>query len=180
MKRQWSVPIAAVAVLALAGGASALEPIDGTVKMQMNPGLGSEPCPDVTWTGTLEITGSERQDGTYGLVLTSTGVPGVNRDEAYLFQEDYAVMTEPLSFDEEGVLVVCTAGETILSGWDAGVGIIAKNEFWDAGYVEAANGPFEGWVHGRTYQDGSFTEFIETEDGVPRPVAYAGTFRLVP
>jgi hypothetical protein len=171
-----------VSVAALGAPASAAEPIDGTVKMSSNPGsaTGTGPCPEVTWAGSLEITDSEGQDGSYGLVLSTTDVPGVNRGEAYLFQEGYAVMTEPLSFDEEGALVACTAGEVILSGWDAGVGILPKGEFWDTGYVETASGPFDGWDHARTYQDGSFTEFIETEAGVPWPVGYEGTFRLVP
>ena len=175
--------ITALTVLAVASlgvPASATDGIEGTVKMHANPGMGMEPCPEVTWAGTLEIAGGGEQDGSYGLVLSSTGEEGVFRGDAYLFEEDYAVMTEPLAFDEDGVLVACSAGEVLLSGWDAGVGVLPKGEFWDAGFVETATGPFEGWLHARTYQDGAFTEFIEDPDGNPLPIGYEGTFRLEP
>ena len=179
MKR-FTLPIAAVMTLVLAFPASAEGDIHGTVKMQMNPGAGMDPCPLVNWFGTVEFSDTGAQDGTYGLVLTSTGEQGVYRGDAYLFEENYTVMTEPLALDAEGVLNACEAGEVVLSGWDAGVGLMPKNEFWDTGYVEVAAGPFDGWTGARTYQDGSFTEFIELEDGTPFPSSYEGTFRLQP
>ena len=174
------VSLVSMALALGAAPASAQAPIEGTVAMQLNPGIGMEPCPGVTWAGTLEVTDSDGQDGSYGLVLSTTGEHGVYRGDAYLFEENYAVLTEPLEFGEDGQLTSCTAGEVLLSGWDAGVGIVPKGEFWDSGFVEMASGPFEGWLHARTYQDGAFTEFVEDPDGNPAPVAYAGSFRLEP
>jgi hypothetical protein len=184
--RRSAIPVIVACALALAAPASAQGPVEGVVETVENIGWEVGPCPGIGWVGTLDISGSDGMDGTYGFELFHRDFGNDTNsvfaeDDWWRWSEYFAVRDALYEFDEEGFIVDCEPGAVLLQGYDTGVGSLALNEFWDTGYVAEASGPFEGLTGARTFQLGEFTAWndaITMPDGNPSPTAFKASFRV--
>lgn len=181
MRKAW-IALTAMAMVATAVPVSAQDSVMGTATMDRHGG--AEPCPAISWVGTMEIDGHGDMDGTYGYALSKAeDIPATVIADSWLRWAEYFTLYDGVfERDADGLLVACEPGAALLHGYDSGVGL-PDGIFWDTGYVIDASGPFEGMEGARADQLGVFDRFHEEAtmpDGKPAPIAFTADLTVQP
>jgi len=178
--RRFLAPMVIVGVMVMALPVSAAESVSGESKMTLHGR--AEPCTNMSWVGTLDVSGSGDTAGTYGLALQKKDDLPASQfiDGWWRWAEYFTVYDQTFEVDDEGLIVDCEPGTALLHGYDSGVGL-PDGDFWDTGYIIEAAGPFEGLEGAKADQLGTFTVFSDTKttpDGKPFPVGFETTFTV--
>ncbi len=180
--RKVLMALTTLAMTATAAPVSAQDSVTGTATMDRHGG--AEPCPGISWVGTMEIDGHGDMDGTFGYALSKAeDIPATVYEDGWIRWAEYFTLSDGMfERDADGLLVSCEPGAALLHGYDSGVGQ-PDGAFWDTGYIIDASGIFEGMGGARADQLGAFTVWHDEAtmpDGKPAPVAFTVELMVQP
>ncbi|MFW9831713.1 MAG: hypothetical protein ACFFD8_08060 [Candidatus Thorarchaeota archaeon] len=161
-------------------------PLIGTMDLQYNlawPGPQDE-IPD--WVGKITIDGDGDGIGElYDMAFFAIGsgkafVTPPFRGMIHFFEEIWVIGEINYEFNEDGILVVYEEVNILLWGYDKGTTNLQTSRYLMNGYVEEANGDFEGWAGRRVHMAGIIEWQIlgPPENPIVAPLYAPGTFRI--
>jgi hypothetical protein len=179
--RKALLTLTTLTLVATAAPVSAQDAVTGTATMDKHGR--AEPCPTISWVGSMEIDGHGDMDGTYGFALSKAeDIPPSVFAHGWMRWAEYFTLYDGLfERDADGLLVSCEPGAALLYGYDSGVGL-PDGIFWDTGHIIDASGPFEGMVGARADQLGEFTAWSDeaTKGDQPAPIAFTADLTVQP